>query len=315
MAIRYLGYCCINKTLSDPDLIKQSGNKKVLTSRTLRLANWSLAKASQLAYENCTDLLPILAWNEKHNIKLFRISSDIFPFADDPRFGNGFSTGYDVTKLPDWHYIQQRLSEARRFADLHGVRLTMHPGPYTCLASEADSVRFKSILTLLVHALVAEAIGQDDMVINIHIGGTYGNKQAACDRFCSVYESLPESVKRKLTIENDDDASGLSTDEIYNHISSKVGIPIVFDFHHHALYPNGYSVADAFSLAEKTWANRGVFLTHYSESAEGKRASAHADYVNGPIPLSTGDIKFDCEIEAKEKERALLRLRERNNGN
>lgn len=315
MALRHLGYCCINKTLSDPDLIKHTGNKKVLTSRTLRLANWSIAKASQLAYDNCRDLLPILAWNEKHNIKLFRISSDVFPFADDPRFGNGVDTGYDITKLPDWRYILQRLSEASQFAALHGVRLTMHPGPYTCLATEADSVRFKSILTLKTHAFLADIMGQSDMVINIHIGGTYGNKQTACDRFCSVYEGLPDNVKSKLTIENDDDDSGLSTDEIYNNISSKVGIPIVFDFHHHALYPNGLSVADAFNIAQKTWANRGTFLTHYSESAEGKRPSAHSDYVNGPIPLSNVSSIFDCEIEAKAKELALLRLMERTNAN
>ena len=44
-----------------------------------------------------------------------------------------------------------------------------------------------------------------DSVMIIHMGGVYGDKPAALERFKKVYiEQLSENVKRRLVLENDE---------------------------------------------------------------------------------------------------------------
>ncbi len=66
-----LGYACINTELR---------SQGILSSRTCRIA--TLVKnpeaLHQLIDKNLLDLLTILEWNVKNNIKLFRISSQLF---------------------------------------------------------------------------------------------------------------------------------------------------------------------------------------------------------------------------------------------
>ena len=69
--------------------------------------------------------------------------------------------------------------------------------------------------------------------INIHLGGAYGDKKSAMDRFCQNFKLLSQSVRSRLTVENDDKESMYSTKELYNGIYNRIGVPIVFDYHHH----------------------------------------------------------------------------------
>ena len=71
-----LGYCCINVTLRE-------SKTSVYTNRTLIRRNYTKEKAGDLALQNVKDLYKILQWNEKNNIRVFRITSNLFPRCTD----------------------------------------------------------------------------------------------------------------------------------------------------------------------------------------------------------------------------------------
>ena len=150
--------------------------------------------------------------------------------------------------------------------------------------------------------------------INIHLGGAYGDKESAMERFCKNFELLPESVRSRLTVENDDKASMYSTKELYNGIYKRIGLPIVFDYHHHRFCDGGLSEQEALELAISTWPSDITPATHYSESRsaeqldESIRPQAHSDYVYDYINTYGNDI--DIMIEAKRKELAVARYLE-----
>ena len=151
--------------------------------------------------------------------------------------------------------------------------------------------------------------------INIHLGGVYGDKESAMDRFCKNFEKLPESVQTRLTVENDDKASMYSVKELYNGIYKRIGVPIVFDYHHHRCCSGSLSEQEALELAMSTWPKEIVPVVHYSESRsiehndEKIKPQAHSDYVYDYI--DTYGNRVDIMIEAKHKELAVQKYREK----
>ena len=115
-------------------------------------------------------------------------------------------------------------------------------------------------------------------------------------------------------MENDDRQSLYSTQELYDGVFSRTGIPIVFDYHHHVFCQGDLTEKQALELAISTWGDIKP-VVHYSESrAEEKkdakiRPHAHSDYVNGPVDDYGYDL--DVMIEAKAKELALFGLQKK----
>jgi UV DNA damage endonuclease len=148
--------------------------------------------------------------------------------------------------------------------------------------------------------------------INIHIGGVYGDKVSAMERFCKNFERLPDSVKSRLTVENDDKASMYSVQDLYDGVYKVIGIPIVFDYHHHRFNDGGLSEREALELAMTTWGDI-VPVVHYSESRSIEqeddkiRPQAHSDYVYDYI--DTYDNRVDIMVEAKAKELAVIKYK------
>merc|ERR1712100_999958 len=101
--------------------------------------------------------------------------------------------------------------------------------------------------------------------MGIHIGGAYGNKKAAMKRFCVNFKFLPRCVKKRLTVENDDRATLYSVKDLYEGVFKVIGIPIVFDYHHHNFCNGGQSEEEALNLAVSTWGDIKP-VVHYSES-------------------------------------------------
>ena len=119
-----LGYACINTGLSA---------NKIMTNRTMRRKTFDangIDYVSDLALANVKDLKTIVQWNNEMGIKLFRLSSQIFPWSDE----------YDITHLKDIVEINELMLEIGQIATNGGQRLTMHPGPYNCLASPTQKV-------------------------------------------------------------------------------------------------------------------------------------------------------------------------------
>lgn len=293
-----LGYACINMTL---------GKEKITTNRSM-IKNTFLKKgtsyASELAYKNVVDLEKILKWNVKNGIYFFRISSDIFPWASE----------YDLESLPQIHLIRIVLQRIGKFVQENNVRITCHPGPFNVLGSINDDVVRRTIIDLELHAKLFDLMGLTKTPfnkINIHCNGTYGNKEATMERFCRNFDRLSDSVKSRLTIENDDKASMYSVKDLMQ-IHNTIGIPIVFDYHHHQFCTGDLSEEEALNLAVSTWKNGITPVVHYSESkslheSDTKiKPQAHSDYIH-TLPNTYG-LDVDIMLETKQKELALLKV-------
>ena len=298
--IRHLGYACQNLSL-------QTGRKlseRIQTSRTIRMSNFRLQRAGELAVKNSADLLLILKWNAENNIKFFRIGSDIFSFMDHP------DLGYTLEEMDSNHSrdITANFAAAGAFAKANGMRLSCHPGPYTCLASPNPKIVEKSITSLRMHSLVADLLGYgEEFAINIHVGGVYEDKATTAKRFVEAYQQLPPLLQRRLTLENDDKASMWSIQELYDMIHKHCGVKLVLDVHHHRFCDGGNTVQAAAQLAFSTWTGFSeIPKVHYSESRPNARPQAHSDYIKEPIPLLCNHTQYDIMIEAKAKDLALI---------
>ena len=144
-----LGYACINMQLSCP---QQWGNQprgveRITTNRTMirrTFVERGLPYASELALKNCIDLLKILQWNEAHDIKFFRLTSNMFPWASE----------YKLSDLPDFNAIRDALQAAGDFIRLHEHRVTSHPGPFNKLTSPDERVILNTVRDLDHHGEV-----------------------------------------------------------------------------------------------------------------------------------------------------------------
>jgi UV DNA damage endonuclease len=296
-----LGYCCINLSLADQRVTANRG----MVKKTFEAKGPDYA--GELAYLNLCDLLTIVQWNVTNDIYVYRMSSDIFPWMSE----------YEITELKNFDLIQAKLIEIGDFAKSTGIRLSMHPGQFDVLCSPTQSVVEKTIIDLDKHSQIMDLMGlpsNPDWPINIHLGGTYGDKESAADRFCENFHRLQASTKSRLVIENDDKASQYSVKDLYELVYMKIGTPITFDFHHHRFCHGGLDEETALRLASTTWKNYRQ-LTHYSSSKRTFEdssviARSHADYVYEKI--NSYGHSFDIEIEAKAKDLAVLKYRENN---
>jgi len=286
-----IGYACINLSLG----------KKITTNRTM-VKRTFIAKGvdyvSDLVLQNVADLEKIIDWNEQNGIKMYRMSSDMFPWA----------TEYEFTDLKDWNEIQKILQRCGAKATMYKQRLSFHPGPFNVLVSPKENVVLNTIKDLEVHGRIMDAMDLSKTPynkINIHCNGVYGDKIKAMDRFCENFKRLSKSVQTRLTIENDDKASMYSVNDLM-YIHNKIGIPIVFDYHHHKFCTGGLSEQAALELAISTWPIDITPAVHYSESRDSKKPQAHSDYIE-TLPETYGN-KVDIMVEAKQKELAILKF-------
>ncbi len=308
-----LGYACINMTLGGPD-VKPKRNR-VTTNRSLILATArrdGLPYIATLAYQNVLDLEQIIHWNHQQGITLYRLSSDIFPFMSHPEFNYTIQDLDDL--LPDEISIVAVMQRIGAFVLANGHRLSTHPGPYNVLASPKPEVVDKAILDLNAHAHIFDTLGlpaDNNTKINIHVGGAYGDKVSAMQRFTTNFGRLGSTTQARLTVENDDRASMYSVQDLYDGIYSVIGIPIVFDYHHHQFCTGGLSEQQALELAMSTWPADIIPTVHYSESREvhdnsGDPTPAHS-YLIHSLPDTYGH-HIDIMVEAKGKELAILPL-------
>jgi len=121
--------------------------------------------------------------------------------------------------------------------------------------------------------------------------------------FVRILKDYPISVRSRLTVENDDKASMYSVCDLM-YIHERIGIPIVFDYHHYKFCPGVLTEDEALELAASTWPWNIKPVVHYSESKEGSKPQAHSDYIK-QLPNTYG-FAVDIMVEAKAKELAIL---------
>ena len=293
-----LGYACINTILQ---------SSKITTNRTIRkktFENKGLDLVSELALKNVRDLKTYVQWNNEHNIKLFRISSQIFPWM----------TEYQLSDLKDYLEICDKMLEIGDIVTTTNQRLTMHPGPYNCLASPNPKVVEKTIKELNRHSEQFDMMGfqpSNYNKINIHVGGAYSDKKATLERFCQNFQLLDNNTKKRLVIENDDSPNEFSVKDLFDGIYQIIGIPITFDYFHHTFNTGGLTEEQALKMASITWPDGITQCCHYSESRrkekldESIRPQAHSDIIYNKI--NTYGLEPDIVIEAKLKEQAIFK--------
>ena len=290
------GYACLNMTLRD---------KNIFTSRTMRKKTFiekGLEYTSSLILENVKDLIKILNWNEKNDIKVFRISSQLMPWASE----------YELEDLPDFEEICYYLKIAGAFATKKQHRLSFHPGQFNCLASEKEAVVLNCIKDLEIHGKIFDIMGMSRThfnKINIHLGSTCnGDLMKAKNNFCKNFEKLSDSVKCRLTVENDDKPAMFSAKFLYENIFKEVNVPIVFDSHHFELGPQDASYEDSFHMAYESWQNITPVCHHSNgkkefEDNSVRSKAAHSNYYYKPFNDLGKNV--DVVLEAKFKEKAL----------
>lgn len=295
MATQY-GYCCINMTLKEESniYIGRSMIKRTFLEK-------GISYAAELAEANVRDMIELIKWNEKHDIKLYRMSSDMFPWMSE----------YEFSDLPNYAKISTLLKGAGALAQKYDQRLTFHPGPFDVLASLNPNVVAKTIKDLNKHGELMDLMGLPRTpyaAINIHVNTTQGGKEEALQRFVDNFELLDDSVKTRLVVENDDKEKQYTTEDLYECVYSKIGIPITFDYHHHWCHPGKLTQEEALKLAAETWGDTKQ-LVHFSscktihEDASQTNKRAHADYIYEFI--NDYGLDLDVEIEAKAKELAV----------
>jgi UV DNA damage endonuclease len=284
-----LGYACINVELSEKGITTNKG----MVRRTF--LEKGLQYASQLALQNVQGLLKIVEWNVQNGINVFRVTSQLFPWASE----------YKLNQLPDFTEIRSILEAVGR----HKLRLSAHPGPFNKLAGTGATLQ-NTIKDLEIHSEIFDLMGLSAThwhKINVHVGGAYGDKIETLKRFAQNFKPLSANLRNRLSVENDD-KPGLFTVANLLPLHETTGIPIVFDYFHHKLHPGELSEEEAFIMAYNTWDLKPVF--HYSSSRKENedptcKKEAHSDWVHEPINTYGKDI--DIVLETKMKERSVLR--------
>jgi len=272
------------------------------TNKTFRLSNLNEEKYLETVSYNLKSLEDIIRWNAEHGIYFFRIGSELIPFAShaDFRF--------------DWKKdFRKEFSELRKLGKKHKMRFSMHPGQYSVLNSPDEKVVDNALRDIEYHADVLELIAPDDGKIVLHVGGVYGDKKAAMERFIENFSKLSKKAQNMLILENDDRSFNIS--DVLD-ICEKVDIPAVLDILHHDCNPAEGDLKGFLKRVVESW--RVQIPKFHISSRKGEKGCPHTDYIEPDEFLKFRKIidslpfgkEYDIMIEAKKKDLAVLKIME-----
>lgn len=286
-----IGYACI--TLGDEEI----------KYKNFRIENID-KKAKEIIEWNISALNKAIEYNGNNGIHMFRITSDLIPFAShsDMKF--------------DWKgEFKERFHDIGMNIQKYDIRVSMHPGQYTVINSKNEEVVKKSIKELEYHLDVLKMLEtKESSKIILHIGGVYGNKKDALERFINNYKRLSDELKDRIVIENDDSRYNIK-DVLY--ISNRCGAPVVFDNLHHSINPPDVIKSEEYwiEMCSKTWHTKdGIQKIHYSQQDKGKRKGAHsATIFTGEFKSFIDKIKdmddLDIMLEVKDKNLSAIKCK------
>ncbi|WP_026732482.1 UV DNA damage repair endonuclease UvsE [Fischerella sp. PCC 9605] len=287
----YLGLVCI--TFS-----KEVRFRTITRTRYLQLSEGQRASTLRELYrDNLQRLDGALTFCQKHDIRLYRMSSALFPMSDLED-----EVGANILEE-----MSADLAKIGQRAEKLGIRMVLHPDQYVVLSSDSSQVVATSIKILERHARTMDLLGlpcSPYSAMNIH-----GGKSQRPEQLIKVILELPENIKSRLTLENDEYA--YSASEILE-VCQRAGVPMVFDAHHHICHENldsydDASVAEMFYAAQQTWANPEWQMVHISNGEEAFKDRKHSDLIT-VMPSVYYKAPW-IEVEAKHKEEAITHLR------
>jgi UV DNA damage endonuclease len=300
-------------------LVKNASPSKTMTVTAFSKLNdreAAIRKLERIAAENLHNTLRLLRHNRAYEIEVYRLSSRLIPLI-----------GHEM--LGDWDPIPRLADEFKELGSYvlqHDMRISFHPDHFTVLSTPRPDVLEKSIADLERHTAMFQAMGLGfEAKFNIHVGGSYGDKDRASERFISHFKMMRPEVQNRITLENDDKTfTALETLEI----AEQVGVPMVLDIHHHQVNPGNEEILDLWPRIQSTWRREIIQegkesapstlppKIHVSSPKSDKDIRSHADFVEaGPLLVFLRGIAVDTPfldimLEAKMKDQALIRLME-----
>ena len=253
-----IGYAC--QTIGIPETGFKSCTKKNADEEILM----------SVISHNLDALDCIIDYNIANHIHLFRITSDLIPFGSSP-----------INQLKWWEIFRKRLACMGTKTRENGMRISMHPGQYTVINSPDELVVERAVKDLEYHTRLLEALDpcQENKII-LHIGGAYGDKEIAMNRFVDNYKKLDATIRKHLVIENDDKLYNI--DEVMK-ISRLTGAPVIFDVLHHKINPagEGNSIYEWIAKSKDTWKPEdGSQKIHYSQQNPLKKPGSHSQTIS-----------------------------------
>ena len=284
-----IGYPCVNETLP------------CSAAGTFRLASYSAERLVTTVAANLTCLQQILEWNVAHGLLFFRMGSGIVPFGS-----------HEINTFPWQTHFKNEFRAIGDYVRQHNMRISFHPDQFVVLNSPDPAIVQRSVSELVYQGSMLDLMELDSTAkLQIHAGGAYGDKGTALARWVDTFHTLlPEEVKVRLVVENDDRLYSLR--ECLS-LHDETGVPILFDNFHHECLNHGEPMRLALRLAAATWnpARDGVLMMDYSSQAPDERRGKHTDtlvpelFQNFLTDLDGLDV--DMMLEIKDKEASAVR--------
>jgi len=192
-----------------------------------------------------------------NGLRMVRLGSDVLPVYTQHEWS------YYWRKSDVVAYCEREFAKVGERARALDVRLSMHPGQFTVLASDNEDIVRRSIEEFEYHTDVIRWMGYgkqfQDFKCNVHISGRKGPAGIK-----DALKSLSPEARNCITIENDENKWGLEHSlELGNDLA------LVLDIHHHWCREGEYiePTDDRFKRVIDSW--RGVRpAIHYSVSRE-----------------------------------------------
>jgi UV DNA damage endonuclease len=264
-----------------------------------RLLQFSEAEQQEILGDlyrhNISRLQDALRFCILHHIRLYRFPTNLFPFVDTP---------IGASVLGDYATDLLQVGTA---ATEQGIRLVVHPEQFIVLSSESQQVVANSRLILESQAWLMDLLQQPRSpwaLIEIH-----GGKRGRSRELAEVISKLPDAVRTRLGLENDEYA--YSAEEILA-ICQTTGIPMIFDAHHHVLKEglvsyNHPSIEEMVHAARLTWPDPAWQIVHLSNGRDTFGDRSHSDLIT-QMPAAYATVPW-IEVEAKKKEVAITQMR------
>jgi len=302
-----LGYAVINTKLLEDG---------ITPNKTARMKNIDGVAIMRLVESNLDSTLRILEWNEQNGIFFYRMSSGLMPHITNPRLLDDPDDYRQLLYSPG--IFAEKLEKIGEY-QLRGHRLTFHAEPFVVINSPDSIIRRESLRELHCHALMMNLMKLDaDSVIVLHGGGVYDNKEESMKRFVDTFISLPDTIKHRIALENDERRYSLDDIvRIHESIRDRDSyiLPIVLDLFHFECYTGRSYAGEHMDTIISSWSGRNIKM-HISEQLSGGKIGTHSDFVYS-IPRIILDLSREyiiyLMIEAKMKEQAVLLLIEKYN--
>lgn len=285
----HLGLVCI--TIGDQVRYRTITRKRLLQFDEIQQATL----LRDLYADNLARLQSALDFCTLHHIRLYRFPTNLFPFADTP---HGAAVLAEFTA--ELHKVGTQATQ-------RSIRLVVHPEQFIVLSSESPQVVANSVMILESQAWLMDLLGQPRSpwaLLEIH-----GGKRGRSAELAAVIRDLPDAVRLRLGLENDEYA--YSAGDILA-VCQATGLPMIFDAHHHLLKEklpsyDDPSVGAMVQAARATWPDPSWQLVHLSNGRERFHDRSHSDLI-AELPAAYATVPW-IEIEAKHKEVAISHLR------